>query len=348
MIELQKFCAGLGLDATRVRSRLAAERGKEISVLALPWYVRLVIGISAWITALVAIGLGAAILFMALETESGIAIMTLGVVYFGFGLSLLRVRRSGVFLSQLGLAVAAAGVAIIALGAGWEIEKVWAATLASAIVTAVIIQTTNNRTLQFLATLLTAVLFCVTLTDLGVPYYLDIVSVAGLAGVVLMLRPPRRDLQPLALVLLLLFPTFAIFGQDAGGWLIRPGEAGGWLAKVLHIGIFLWLVYIHWQHSTIPGVRQRLAPFAIAVVPVCLLLPPGSSAALVIMMLAFVLGSRPLALLGTLLQIHYIWRFYYDLEITLLAKSAVLMAVGMVLLAAWWLMLRRSPEGVRI
>jgi uncharacterized membrane protein len=66
------------------------------------------------------------------------------------------------------------------------------------------------------------------------------------------------------------------------------------------------------------------------------------------MMLAFVLGSRPLALLGTLLQIHYILRFYYDLEITLLAKSGILVAVGAVLLMAWWLVLRRTPEGVRI
>jgi uncharacterized membrane protein len=77
-------------------------------------------------------------------------------------------------------------------------------------------------------------------------------------------------------------------------------------------------------------------------------LPPGGSAALVIMMLAFVIGSRPLALLGTLVQIYYIWRFYYDMDVTLLIKSGMLFAVGVVLLLAWWLMIRRSPEGVRL
>jgi hypothetical protein len=348
MIELREFCASLQLDENRAREALMSERGEETSALVMPWYVRLVVGVAAWITALVATGLGAAILFIALETDSGIAISTLGAVYFGTGLLLLRVPGSGIFLAQLGLAIAAAGVALIALGAGFETEEIWPATVASAVLTAMIIAITPNRTLQFLSALLTAVLFCVTLSDLEVPYYLDLVSLGGLAGVALMLRPPQRDLQPLAVVLLLMFPTVAIFGPDTIGWLIKPGAGVGWFAKTLHIGLFLWLVFVHWQRATMPEARERLMPFAVAAVLVCMLLPPGSSAALVIMMLAFVLGSRPLALLGTLLQIHYIWRFYYDLEITLLAKSGILAAVGVVLLAAWWLMLRRTPEGVRM
>jgi hypothetical protein len=348
MIELREFCANLQLDENRALEAVRIERGEETSALAMPWYVRLVVGVAAWITALVAIVLGAAILTVVLDTESGTAIFMLGAVYFVPGIVLLRDRGSGIFLTQLGLAMAAAGVALIAAGLGIEMEEVYAASVASAALTALIIATTTNRTLQFLSALLTAVLFCVTLADKEVPYYVDIVSLGGLAGVALMLRPPQRDVQPLAVVLLLMFPILAIFGPETVGWLIKPGKAAGWFAKTLHIGIFLWLVFIHWQRATMPQARERLMPFAVAAVLVCMLLPPGSSAALVIMMLAFVLGSRPLALLGTLLQIHYILRFYYDLEITLLAKSGILVAVGAVLLMAWWLVLRRTPEGVRI
>ena len=122
---------------------------------------------------------------------------------------------------------------------------------------------------------------------------------------------------------------------------------GGWFAKALYIGIFLWLVGIHWQSATTPDVRTRLSVFAATAVVVGMLLPPGGMAALMIIMLAFVLGSRPLALLGILLQINYIWRFYYDMEVTLLIKSGIFMAVGAVLVFAWWLMMRRSPDGVR-
>jgi uncharacterized membrane protein len=186
------------------------------------------------------------------------------------------------------------------------------------------------------------------LLDATLPYYLDIVSLAGVAGFALMLRPLQRDLQPLAVVLLLVFPALAIFGgNEVIGWLFKPGEAGGMFAKVIHIALFLWLVRIHWQHAATRNVRERLGPFTVAAVIVCILLPPGGSAALLILMLAFVLGSRPLALLGTLLQIYFIWRFYYDLDTTLLVKSEILAAVGGVLLVAWWFMQRYTPEGMR-
>jgi uncharacterized membrane protein len=79
-----------------------------------------------------------------------------------------------------------------------------------------------------------------------------------------------------------------------------------------------------------------LAPLAIAV---AVLLPPGASAAMAIMMLAFVLGALPLAITGTLIEILFLWRFYYNLDATLLTKSLWLMAVGVVLLAAYVMLL---------
>jgi hypothetical protein len=338
MPELSRFCAEFGIDVDAARQALIRERGEETSAFGMPWYVRLVVGVGAWVTAMAAIGLG--------EFDGGIGV--LGAVYFIVGLMLLRQQDSGVYLTQLGIAVAAAGVAMIALGVGLQTDELWTATLATVVVTAVLIFVAPSRTLQFLAALLAAWLFGMTLLEQKVPYFLDIVALAGPAGVVLMLKPLQRDLQPTALVLLLLFPAFAIFGPGEFRWLFGSGaEAGGWFAKGLHIVLFLWLVSIHWERATTPDVRDRLGPFAVAAVIVCVLLPPGGSAALVIMMLAFVLGSRPLALLGTLLQIYYIWRFYYDMDVTLLVKSGMLSGVGAVLLLGWWLMMRRSPEGVR-
>ena len=347
MPELNQFCAEFEIDEERAREALASERGEETSALAMPWYVRLVVGVGAWVTAIAAIGLGAAILFVALDIESDGGIVVLGAVYLGLGLLALRQEESGVYLTQLGIAVAAAGVAMIAFGVGSLTDELWPATLVAVAVTAVITMITPSRTLQFLAALLAAVLLGMTLVDLEVPYYLDFAALAGPAGVVLMLRPLQRDLQPTAVILLLLFPMLAIFGADTIGVSYEVGGAGGWFAKALHIGLFLWLVTIHWQRAAIPDARARLGPFAVAAVIVCVLLPPGGSAALVIMMLAFVIGSRPLALLGTLVQIYYIWRFYYDMDVSLLIKSGMLSAVGVVLLLAWWLMMRRSPEGVR-
>ena len=58
-------------------------------------------------------------------------------------------------------------------------------------------------------------------------------------------------------------------------------------------------------------------------------------------MLAFTLGHRPLAIVGVLLEVYFVPRFYYDLDLSLLIKSWILMAVGVALLAAY-AVLRRT------
>jgi uncharacterized membrane protein len=350
MTDLRQFCVEFGIDEDLARRSLARERGELTSALAMPWYVRLVVGFGAWVTAIVAIALGVAIIFL-IETEHGtVLLIALGAAYLAAGLFLLRIAGSGVFITQLGTAIAAAGVAMMTFGVMFEWSKTWSAFLVSLVATAVIVVTTANRTLQFLAALLTAVLFTMTLTDSDVPYFLAIAALAGPAGMVLLLWPLQRDLHPLAVVLLLVFPIFDWFYRDAVAFGIyeQTVAAGGWLAKSLNIGLLLSLAALHWQRVATVDARTRLSVFAVAAIAVGMLLPPGGAAALMILMLAFVLGSRPLALLGVLLQINYIWRFYYDMEVTLLVKSGILVAVGAVLVLAWWLMMRRSPEGARL
>ena len=85
----------------------------------------------------------------------------------------------------------------------------------------------------------------------------------------------------------------------------------------------------------------------IAAILLSILLPPGGSAALVIMMTAFVLGSHLLAGIGILLQLQFIMRFYYDLQMSLLDKSLLLIGVGAVLTIAWWFIERSRGEDVR-
>jgi uncharacterized membrane protein len=350
MADLRQFCAEFGIDEDLARRSLAREHSELTSALAMPWYVRLVVGFGAWVTAIVAIVLGLAIIYLTTTEQFTLLMIVLGAAYFGTGLLLLRIAGSRVFLTQLGVAIAAAGVAMTTIGVFVEWYSTWSAFVVSLVATAVIIFATTNRTLQFLAALLTADLFVTTLSDHDVHYFLAIVALAGLGGMSLLLRPLQWDLHPLAMVLLLVFPIFDWLYTDAVtfGLYEQTVEPGGWLAKSLNIVLFLSLAAIHWQRVATVDARTRLSVFAAAAIAVGLLLPPGGAAALVILMLAFVLGSRPLALLGILLQINYIWRFYYDMEVTLLVKSGILVAVGAVLVLAWWLMMRRSPEGVRL
>ena len=89
-----------------------------------------------------------------------------------------------------------------------------------------------------------------------------------------------------------------------------------------------------------PGREARVGLSLLAVVALgaTWLLPVGGSGALVVLALAFLLGSRLLALLGALLQTWFLWQFYYDLGLTLLVKSLILVAIGATLLVLWgWL-----------
>ncbi len=345
-----ELCRALGVDEADARRALDADAGAEAAGPA-GWLAQLIVGIGAWVTALAAIGLGAVIVFTVIAAEEPAVLALVGGLFFAAGLLVLRRPGAGTFFTQLGTALAAAGIALAAAGLGLRSEEVWVSALVASAATLAVIFLTASRALQFLAALLAAVLFCFTLTDQQVPWRLDLAALAGPLGVAALLAPPRRDVRPTAIVQLLVLPLYGAFtahwvGLDGGA----TTDPGGWLAKGLHLALFLGLVVLHRHWSAAAGGARTPTPllvFGAAAVGVCLLLPPGGSAALVIMMLAFVLGGHVLAGLGVALESWYLCRFYYDLELTLLVKSGLLVAVGVVVLGAWWALARAGGGAER-
>ncbi len=301
----------------------------------LPWYVKLVVGVGAWITAVVLMFLGGAIVFVAMEFETGGALAFIGAAYLWMGLWIIRQPDRGIFANQLGVATAAAGAALVAGGFAAEAEEVWVGVPIAVAIAAAIFMVSTSRILQFLASALAAGFFVATLITEKTPYALDIVALATPVGLYLMLRPPKRDITPAAIVLLLLFPLYSIFIVPDAYW-VRDIEMGGWIARTIHMALFIWLVALHWKQRASRSLNQGVIAFIVAALVVCVLLPPGGSAALLIMTFAYVTGSTPFATLGVVLQAQYMIRYYYSLEMSLLNKSFLLMAVGAVLLVAWW------------
>lgn len=310
----------------------------------LPWYVRLVVGIGAWITAVVLMFLGGAIVFVALEFETGGALALIGAVYLWVGLWVIRQPDRGIFANQLGVATAAAGAALVSGGLAAEAEEVWVGIPVAAAIAAAVFMVSTNRILQFLTAALAAGFFVATLVSEKTPYALDIVALATPVGLYLLLRPPERDITPAAIVLLLLFPLYSIFIVPDAYW-VRDLNTGGWVARAIHMALFLWLVSLHWKQRTDQSLNQGVVAFIVAALVVCVLLPPGGSAALLIMTFAYVTGSTLFATLGVALQAQYMIRYYYSLEMSLLNKSFLLMAVGAILLLAWWFAQRGRQQG---
>lgn len=333
---LSTVAAALGVDETAARQTLAEAE----STRSAPWYVQAMLGFGAWIAALALFGAGVALIFLTLAdsfNDIGTPGLVLGAAAFAAGLAILRGSPVAPFKNQFGVAFAAAGISLAAAGLAEMTEGVAASALLAVLATALVAAVSRSQMLQFLTAALAFVLAIVALADSGLPLFLDWLALAFAAGVGLQLRPPTVDLRAVGLVLLLLpLPAGAIVPEL--GWLWGDVSTGGLVALAVYLALFGLIVGLLWRRWPGREARVGLAVLAIAAAVATWLLPLGGSGALVVLALAFLLGSRLLALLGALLQAWFLWQFYYDLGLTLLVKSLILVAVGAALLVLWgWL-----------
>ena len=77
---------------------------------------------------------------------------------------------------------------------------------------------------------------------------------------------------------------------------------------------------------------------AALVIAVCGVAAPGVSAAILVLTLGFANGNRVLMGLGLMAFGVYLSHFYYQLSVTLLMKSFVLMVTGAALLGVYWML----------
>lgn len=341
MTDLASFCSRLNIDEADARATLESEA--EAARRPLPWYLQLILGIGAWIMALLMIVFVALFLNLVFDLdEPDLGTAAIGAAMFAAGLLLQHRDRGGVFIAQFSIALAVAGAAIAAASIGIEFEDFWVATFAAAALAAIDLWRSHHAQQQFLLAALAVGLLIAALGDADISYRIDIVSLAVPIGLWLYLRPPRRDLRPLATVLLLTMP---LYGLIADAPFALSGEAGGWGARILSAACVAALLWLRTHLSNAPGRHPLFAVATLVGAAICLLLPPGGSAALVILVLAYTLGHWALAIVGILLQVYFLTRFYYDLELSLLTKSWLLMGVGLLLLVLYAAIARRRAAG---
>jgi uncharacterized membrane protein len=128
------------------------------------------------------------------------------------------------------------------------------------------------------------------------------------------------------------------------GMLVAP-----WLAEALAVAALVASVVVlldraGWQ---LRERRTLLAAASVLAIGAASFKAPGLAGSLAIAVLGFANGNRVLLGLGVAAMLFYASTYYYLLELTLLEKSGVLIATGVTLLAARWILLRRvMPEEV--
>lgn len=331
--------------------------GELPAATASPWFVRVMLGISGWIGALFILGfIGAG--FAMVMRNSGAAAVAAFICCSG-AYAIFRLAAKGDFASQFGLATGLAGQALFA-AAIFQFFR-------------------SGESLGFF------IFFCVEailtllmpnfihriFTTLGATTALSLgLALAGLHGFALPLTAAgcalvwrgelrlaeRADLwQPigygLALGLIQTATTtllggemLAMFHQNGNGWLQRHGtEVGTALVAVVFLAV---TVQILRKMNINSSGREGIIILCCAVLAMGVSFPAhGLAAALLILILGFAGGNRILFGLGLLALLSFLSHYYYRMHETLLIKSMILAAIGVLLLGCRWGLREFFPAG---
>lgn len=325
-----------------------------------PWFVRVMLGIAGWIGALFLlafVGVG-----FAFVIDSATVSFAVGAAVCAGAAFLFRAAPQSDFMGQFGLAVSLAGQAMMVYAlVRWFGHSFTGAALAIA--------------------LLQGALFVL------VPDFTHRVwsSWAGAYAAVYALgNAGLQAFAPAAVTFGFLWPWLAEFDHTHRGSLLRAGGYGlalaAALASVMHGA--LWQAWLHshgaqgifggewatWLGNLASGLvlvwgvmlllrregvglsetHGRIALAGAAILALISLKAPGVGPAAAILVVGFANGNRVLAGLGIVALLGYLSHYYYALHATLLAKSALLAAAGIVLLAARFALRRWWPESKEV
>lgn len=317
-------------------SRLAAI-GHEGERDAAPWFVRVLVGIGAWIAAAFLV----LFLFALNLVDADSTAVFTGVVLLGLSFWMRRSSRSD-FLHQLALALWLVGQILTVFGVGSLTDSVPAAAAASLLAQGATILRFPDAVARFLATGFAVASLAALLVEAEIPFSIDLALLAAaLPAGYLWWRRPAALASPYAeavgpvgygLVVsafLLLLTTFGDPFERGGVGLVA---ASGLTAGVLAIALALM------------SPRPRIAVLGgILILGAATVSAPGVMAGVGALLLAFRAGDRVLMGMAWVFLAVFLTGYYYDLEITLLEKSGLLAASGAVLLALREIVRRWAP-----
>lgn len=308
-----------------------------------PWYVKLLLAISGWLASLfllVFLGVGLAFVFRDMAP-----LLTAGIVMIGGAYALLRIPKNA-FFEHVALAVSLEGQALVVLAIfvyspesiNWVLVTVFQLVLAMAV---------PNFVHRVFCSFFAASCFSIALISIGLPYIASSIMMAMVAWLWLYeFRYPRHMEKQRAigygLVLALIqIKGTALFGVNvidlfSGSADLNMGVQLWWVSEILLAAV---TVYVVWYILKQLG-RDLFEPTSIASLLGTILLIIVSAEAqsiavgMLILLLGFAGSNRVLMGLGIGSLLFYISSYYYLLDYTLLEKSLTLLILGVVLLAA--------------
>ncbi|MBI5934550.1 MAG: DUF4401 domain-containing protein [Chloroflexi bacterium] len=303
----------------------------EVHGSSLPWFVKLFIGIAAWIAAILIVSFFFAIGII--EEESALGF---GLVFCAAAIPVNRAGYRNTFWIQLSLAASLTGQALAIIGLFSIFDELLIMTLLVAMLETALILLHRDSVLRFISALIVVGFFLALIFEQEMQVSIHALILALAAGTLAIhLNQNRIKLLSLDETIL---PVGSAITFSLLGILILPlADEFDLRWEFTAIVLFGMLIYLLWRIGTDLGysLRNRVV-IALLVGALLLLIPalrmPGLLAALIVLALGFWRNNQGLVWLAAIFLVFYIWAFYYSLEWTLLVKSLVLLASGLVLL----------------
>ncbi|OJH35325.1 DUF4401 domain-containing protein [Cystobacter ferrugineus] len=318
-----------------------------------PWFVNVLSGLGAWVASVFLVIFLA--LFLLDDSKTGAIVTGLLITA---GAVVLRRASSHVFITQLALSAGLAGQGFFLVGVGslWRSE----ATIAlAALVLQLVLLVVYPDTLQRFLSTLFAGLSLLYLLRVHAPAVVADVALVGITALAHVLLLQQGRLQSRVRVAPLVTP--AAFGlittlfwvllmrtwfQGFYQYFFRKG--GELPAGVLTLGLAAVTLYSAWrvmeETRAGPGGAAGVTAFAaLALTALLTLNTPGVIAALGVLMLGFHRRNAVLLGLAVLFILVFGVSYYYDLKMSLLAKSLALLGSGLLMLGLRLFIARRFP-----
>ena len=298
---------------------------------SLPWFVKLFIGIAAWIAALLIVSF-----FYAINIIDDDSALGFGLLFCAVAIPVNRAGHRNTFWVQLSLAASLTGQALAIIGLTSIFDELLITTLVVVMLETALILLHRDSVLRFISALIVVGFFLALIFEQEMQFSIHALILALAAGTLAIHLNQNR------IKLLLLDETILPVGSALTfsllGILIMPlWEEFDLRWEFTAVALLAMLIYLLWRIGTDLGysLRNRVV-IALLVGATLLLIPalrmPGLLAALIVLALGFWRNNQGLVWLAAIFLVFYIWAFYYSLEWTLLVKSLVLLASGLVLL----------------
>lgn len=329
------------LDALVRDGHISDRQAVEAFVLArqgeteLPLHIRVLAGIAAVIACACFIGFLWKIGLIDYDEPAGM--LLIGPAFIVVAIVLNRIpgvsqATVGSFLLQASLAMMATGKLLFIIGFNESFSTPWALSLAALIVTAATYHLFPMSTDRFLSSFVVLLSVMVNLAwgeETTLPRELLMTGFFGfqLAVAAVLLTDGRIRREHLPLAYALAFSLCVIVLTPPAYVATYPMVVNGMLAGGL-IALFAWAG---------GGVdilkRPPMVLASLGAVLLALISAPALMLSIGAMIIGYAKHDRRLLILGALLMPAFLWTYYYDPEVSLLMKSAILTVTGVALLA---------------